>query len=126
MPPTSAYAKGLDAEQVAKDYLQHKGYVLLWHRYKTKFGEIDLIVHQGNTLTFMEVKRRSNVATGLWCISPKAQKRLWNTGLHFLQHHPKEPSWDSIQFDAILVFPDTAITHITNILTATENQMALS
>jgi putative endonuclease len=122
MNSTSAFEKGIQAEQWAKEYLTHEGYLFLAQRYKTKFGEVDLIMALGNCLTFFEVKRRANVTKGLWCLNPKTHQRLWNTGLHFLQHHPKEPTWDSMQFDLVLVFPDMSLSHIKNILSADSGQ----
>lgn len=35
------------------------------HSYRCRFGEIDLIAMDGNTLCFIEVKTRSNLAVGL-------------------------------------------------------------
>ena len=40
---SAAYQQGLIAEELAANYLQGKGYTILKRRYKTKYGEIDLI-----------------------------------------------------------------------------------
>ena len=43
-------------EEVAEEYLTKRGCQLIEKNYSTKFGEIDLIVSQGDTLRFVEVK----------------------------------------------------------------------
>lgn len=49
------FKKGVDAERLAADYLQAQGYSILKNRYKTKFGEIDLIIQHKNLIAFVEV-----------------------------------------------------------------------
>jgi putative endonuclease len=43
-------------EYIAEKYLFEHGYQIIEKNYSTKFGEIDLIVSQGETLRFVEVK----------------------------------------------------------------------
>lgn len=45
-------------EKQACDYLTRKGYKLLAKKFQTKYGEIDLIMEDGPTLVFVEVKKR--------------------------------------------------------------------
>ena len=40
----AVYQKGVEAENVAARYFEAQGYDVLQQRYKTKFGEIDLVV----------------------------------------------------------------------------------
>lgn len=56
--PKKTYQFGLLAEKVAISFLQIKGYKILHHRFKTKFGEIDLIAQKGDFVIFIEVKAR--------------------------------------------------------------------
>lgn len=118
MRTSTAFAKGLLAENLAQTYLTQKGYGLLAHRYKTTFGELDLVMHQDNRLVFFEVKRRRTLAQGLESITPRHRHRLWQAGEHFLQNKPKEAPWDSVQFDLIVVFSQDIIMHMENILSA--------
>ena len=57
-------SKGETGENLAVDYLQNKGYVLLERNYRFKKGEIDIIMRKDNTLCFIEVKLRSNLDYG--------------------------------------------------------------
>jgi len=54
--------QGAQAEQLAAQYLQQQGLKLIAQNYRGRFGEIDLIMHDGATLVFVEVKFRTHVA----------------------------------------------------------------
>jgi putative endonuclease len=55
---------GLDGEQCAVETLIALGYVILARRYRTRFGELDIVARDGTTLVFVEVKARRGVAFG--------------------------------------------------------------
>ena len=57
--------EGTWGEALAAEYLQKHGYKLAAHGYQCRFGEIDLIAWDGDTLCFVEVKTRTNVAMAL-------------------------------------------------------------
>lgn len=56
---------GTWGEAQVANYLRQKKFRLVAHSYRCRFGEIDLIAMDGNTLCFVEVKTRSNLAVGL-------------------------------------------------------------
>ena len=47
---------GSDAEQLAATYLQQQGLILVTSNYSCRFGEIDLIMRDGKSLVFVEVR----------------------------------------------------------------------
>ena len=106
----SSYAKGLMGEDRACEYLQEKGMVLLTRRYRSLYGEIDLVMQDGNALVFVEVKtrQRGTKGVGLISITPLKQKRLLQTASVYLagtgNHQP-------VRFDAIEITPE-GIFHI--------------
>lgn len=51
-------AVGREAEDRAAAYLLGLGYTLVTRRYTAKGGEIDLVVLDGETIVFVEVKQR--------------------------------------------------------------------
>jgi len=66
-PPSSRDPRqqlGLDGEQCAVETLVTLGYVILARRYRTRFGELDIVAREGETLVFVEVKARRGVAFG--------------------------------------------------------------
>ena len=59
MPPVlSRQTLGKLGEDLACDELTRRGYRILARRYRTRFGEIDIIAEQGETVVFIEVKAR--------------------------------------------------------------------
>ena len=50
---------GHKGEAIAAEYYRQKGYLLLGHNYRTRMGEIDLILYKDGTIVFAEVKTRA-------------------------------------------------------------------
>ena len=51
-------ALGISGENLACAELGRRGYAILERRYRTRFGEIDIIARDGDTIVFVEVKAR--------------------------------------------------------------------
>lgn len=51
-------------EQLAAKYLQDKGLHILETNYRNRFGEIDIIAKDNDTIVFIEVKYRKTASTG--------------------------------------------------------------
>lgn len=66
---------GEQAEQRAAQYLRHQGLKLVARNYRSRFGEIDLIMQDGATLVFVEVRLRSGASFGGAAASIDARKR---------------------------------------------------
>ena len=110
-----AYEAGLAAETLVKDSLAAKGFETLFERYKTKGGEIDLIVCRGDLICFVEVKARSSIEDGLRSVTPKAQQRLANAATQWMADHPELIAHIStFRFDVAVVTPDAHITIVEN------------
>ncbi len=65
-------------EALALRYLAKKGYTLVERNYRTRFGEIDLIVRDKGALVFVEVKLRRGTDFGdpLEAVTPRKQARI--------------------------------------------------
>ena len=50
---------GQTGEAIAAKYYIQKGYLLLNHNYRTRMGELDLVLYKDDTIVFAEVKTRS-------------------------------------------------------------------
>lgn len=94
--------KGGDAEQIAVSYLRRQHLVLIAQNYRCRFGEIDLIMRDGSTLVFIEVRMRANEMYGgaAASITPAKQAKLLRTARHYLSEINSEPS---CRFDALLL-----------------------
>ncbi len=51
----TSYSKGVLAEKHAVEQLKADGYKILHERYKTKFGEVDIIATKDKLVVFVEV-----------------------------------------------------------------------
>ncbi len=93
---------GAQAEQVAAQYLQKSGLKLVQANFHSRFGEIDLILRDGETLVFAEVRQRSRGDFGGAAASIDAhkQKRLILTAQHYLSTLAHTPP---CRFDAVLL-----------------------
>ncbi len=92
---------GMAGEAVAAMYLQQKGLTLITKNFKSSFGEIDLIMQDGHTLVFVEVRVRKSKQFGGagMSITPSKQQKLQRTAEHYLQMHGER----QCRFDAILM-----------------------
>ena len=108
---------GAWGERLAGEYLRRKGYTLLAHSYRSRFGEIDLIVSDERFLVFVEVKLRKNdkFARAVEYVDYKKQEKLRITAEYYLSEHPTElqPRFDVIEIYAPrgMNTPDAKITH---------------
>ena len=80
-------------EKIALFYLRCKGYRLLKKNFTVKngtgAGEIDLIVKKGNTLVFVEVKKRKTYLQAAEAIHMNNQLRIVKSSAVFLKQHPQ-------------------------------------
>lgn len=60
---TSTKTIGDQAEQLAAEYLIQQGLRLLDRNFHSRFGEIDLIMQEQNTIVFVEVRYRHSFTT---------------------------------------------------------------
>jgi putative endonuclease len=79
--------KGRRAEEAACAFLQDKGFHLLQQNYRCYYGEIDLIMQDGEDIVFVEVRSRSRTDYGHAgeSINKNKQMKLVKTATHFLQ-----------------------------------------
>jgi putative endonuclease len=96
---------GVEAETVAANYLQHQGLSLVATNYSCRYGEIDLIMRDGKTLVFVEVRMRSNSSFGGagTSITASKQLKLSRTAEYYLQQHGDISNSAACRFDAILM-----------------------
>jgi len=96
-----AYLKGIWAEKIAGLYLQFNGYTILERRFKTPFGEIDLISRKGSYIIAVEVKTRATYEKAALSVTPFQMKRIQNA----LSFYARHSSSLDLRFDVILISP---------------------
>ncbi|MEL6686907.1 MAG: YraN family protein [Pseudomonadota bacterium] len=103
---------GRRAEWLAALYLQLKGYRVLERRYRSPYGEIDLITRRRKTLVFVEVKQRRRVVDGLDPLTAQSEERILRTGEAYLTRHSRYIENDfALRYDLIVVTGRFSIDH---------------
>ena len=93
------YQKGKTGEELAKDYLSKKGFMIIASNFYIRFGEIDLIMVDRGVLVFIEVKVKVGVNFGLpeEMITNKKLAQMKNMANIFVQKNQalaqKHPCW---------------------------------
>lgn len=79
-------AIGTQGERLARSYYEANGYYLLAENYKTRIGEIDLILGRDDIIVFSEVKTRTERSIALpreW-VDAKKQRRITAAAQEYL------------------------------------------
>ena len=102
-PGTSV--RGAAAEARALAFLQQQGLTLVEQNFSCRWGEIDLILRDQETLVFVEVRQRSSARFGGAAVSVSAgkQAKLWRTAEVYLQRIRRIPV---CRFDLIAIDGD--------------------
>ncbi len=98
-------ARGAQGEALAARYYVRDGYRVLEKNFRTRQGEIDLIVQKENVLVFVEVKTRGEnaIAQPREFVTAQKQRRLILAAKYYLLLHP---AMDALfmRFDVVEVF----------------------
>ncbi len=106
-----ARRRGLRAETAAAMWLMCKGYRIVARGWRTRLGEIDLVVRRGHVLVFVEVKARAALADAAEAVTPRKRRRVVQAARDFLARNPAHAGCD-LRFDAVLVRPWQLPVHI--------------
>lgn len=96
---------GARFEQRALDRLEQAGLKRVERNFRTRFGELDLVMRDGNTLVFVEVRYRryADFGGGAASVGTAKRARLARAAQAFLQAHPSLASlpcrFDVVAFD---------------------------
>ncbi|WP_343316521.1 YraN family protein [Acinetobacter soli] len=85
-----AHHLGVWAEQAALTLLQAHGFHLVQQNFRSRRGEIDLIVAKGDELVFVEVKARTqgSYAMANEVLMYSQQRKIIKTAQYFLNKYP--------------------------------------
>ena len=85
MATDGRHSFGKVGEDLACDELARRGYATLERRYRTRYGEIDIVARAGRTLVFVEVKARTGEKyAGGAAATPFKQQRVARMAIDFL------------------------------------------
>lgn len=113
LDPSLRRADGQSAERLAERFLRNKGFRLIASNFLTRYGEIDLIMDDGGTLVFVEVKRRRNEAYGdpEQSVGALKQRRIVRSALVYLRRCGNADRL--MRFDVVIVDQD-GLRHLPN------------
>lgn len=104
MSTTSKQVSGQLAEEFAQRHLQDQGLRLLCRNWTCRSGELDLVMLDGDTVVFVEVRYRRHAAWGgaLESVDMRKQQKLIKAAQLFLQ---REPRWAKhpCRFDVVAI-----------------------
>lgn len=89
--PKTALETGHAAEELACHYLSRQGLKTLCRNFHCRRGEIDVVMEEGKTIVFVEVRYRkhSRFGSAAESVTRAKQARLIAAALHYLQQYPK-------------------------------------
>ncbi|EKS33875.1 YraN family protein [Afipia clevelandensis] len=107
----AAFQTGLSAESKASAYLIAKGYRILARRFRTPYGEIDIVARRRGLLAFVEVKARASLDDAAYSVTPQQQQRIVAAAQVWLMTHPEHANFE-MRFDVVLIAPKHLPKHL--------------
>jgi putative endonuclease len=102
---------GAAGEELASEHLQRRGFRILERNFRTRWGELDIVAYDGETLVFCEVKARRcgrERVNPLESIHRRKQSRVRKMAASWLIERSSRPRADELRFDAIGITFDAA------------------
>src|SRR5437899_3680353 len=100
----AAFRTGLSAESRAAAFLMAKGYRILAKRFRTPYGEIDIVARRRSLIVFIEVKARASLDDAAYAVTPRQQRRIIDAAQGWLMTHPEHADFE-LRFYAMLIAP---------------------
>lgn len=96
-------AQGAIGENLAAEFLEKNGYLILQRNYRFERGEIDLIAKDENELVFVEVKARASDVFGSpeEAVTPEKQRQIRMVAEGYLFDHKIEDQ--ACRFDVVAI-----------------------
>lgn len=107
----AAFQAGISAESKACVYLIAKGYRILARRFRTPYGEIDIVARRRGLLAFVEVKARASLDDAAYSVTPQQQQRIVAAAQAWLMTHPEHANFE-MRFDVVLIAPKHLPKHL--------------
>jgi putative endonuclease len=93
-------------EQLAAEHLTRRGFRILERNYRTRWGELDIVAFDGETLAFCEVKTRTVTTRGIApfdALHAQKRARVRKMAGSWLRERRERPYAPAVRCDAIAV-----------------------
>src|SRR3954452_22969675 len=103
------HSLGRRGEELAARHFERLGFEVLARNHRTRFGELDLVVFDGETLVFVEVKTRRADAREPWeNLHDLKRSKVRRMAIAWLTESSDRPFGAGLRFDAVAVLLDAA------------------
>ena len=113
MSGLTSYQGGLAAEGSVERHYLVRAYELVATRWRSKAGEIDLILRKNDVVVFVEVKKSKSIARAAEMLNPSQIARIYTAAQIFLEGEPDGQNTPA-RFDVALVGPSGEIEILKN------------
>lgn len=104
---------GLQGESMACAELERMGYVIVERRFRTRFGEIDVVADDGGTVVFVEVKAKTDASFSdpVESVTRQKQRRLVSMAEQYVAYRGLDQR--PCRFDVVAIDTSTEPARIT-------------
>src|SRR3954454_20807729 len=100
------HTAGREGEELAAQHFERLGFEVLARNHRTRYGELDLVVYDGATLVFVEVKTRRSRSREPWeNLHWVKQSKVRSMTLSWL-NEAAHPFGASLRFDGVAILLD--------------------
>jgi putative endonuclease len=98
---------GQQGEEIAAQHFRRLGFEVLARNHRTRFGELDLVVFDGSTLVFVEVKTRRTDCREPWENLHRVKRsKVRRMAIAWLTESTDRPFGATLRFDGVAVLLD--------------------
>jgi putative endonuclease len=103
------HTRGRIGEEIALEHFARLGFDVLARNHRTRYGELDLVVYDGETLVFVEVKTRRAGSGEPWDnLHMLKRSQVRRMAIAWLVESTDRPYGAQLRFDAVGVLVDGA------------------
>jgi putative endonuclease len=98
---------GIEGESLACEELERLGYSIIERRYRSRFGEIDIVANDAGTVVFVEVKTKTDVSFSdpVEAVTKQKQRRLVSMAEEYAAYHRLDDT--PCRFDVVAIDAST-------------------
>src|SRR3954452_4566856 len=105
----ASHTRGRRREELAADHFERLGFEVLARNHRTRYGELDLVAYDGETLVFAEVKTRlAGSGEPFDNLHGRKRAQVRRIALAWLTETPDRPFGARLRFDGVAVLVDRA------------------
>jgi putative endonuclease len=101
------HVRGQRGEELAAAHFERLGFEVLARNHRTRFGELDLVAFDGETLVFAEVKTRRSGSREPWeSLHDRKRSKVRRIAIAWLTESTDRPFGAELRFDGIAILVD--------------------